>query len=174
MASAYKPRPAAALDFSGSGTVPPGDPPMAQDAIALLESDHRRVEELFREFKSLGAADPAAKLQLAQVICMELTLHTMVEEEIFYPAVANATGDAQMVEHAVKEHQEVKDLIARVPTAPNLEGAMEAIRQHVQHHVDEERRVMFAKAKASGMELATLGGRIEARRAEVATAVHEA
>jgi hypothetical protein len=42
------------------------------------------------------------------------------------------------------------------------------------HHVDEERRGMFAKAKACGMELATLGGRIQTRRAEVATSVHEA
>jgi hemerythrin superfamily protein len=146
---------------------------MAQDAIALLEADHKRVEELFSEFKS-SRGDPAAKLALAQVICAELTLHTMVEEEIFYPAYASATGDQQMVEHALKEHQEVKDLIARVPKADNLDGAIEAIRQHVMHHVEEERRGMFAKARSCGMELATLGGRIQARRAEVATAVQEA
>lgn len=146
---------------------------MAQDAIALLDADHQRVEELFREFKSAGG-DPAAKLHLAQVICMELTLHSMVEEEIFYPAFASATNDDQLVEHALKEHQQVKDLIARVPSAENLDGAMEAIRQHVQHHVEEERRGMFAKARACGMELATLGGRIQTRRAEVAAAVQEA
>jgi hypothetical protein len=145
---------------------------MAQDAIALLESDHHRVEELFRDFKSAG--DPAAKLHLAQVICMELTLHVMVEEEIFYPAFARATGDEQMVEHALKEHQEVKDLIARVPTAEKLDGAIEAIKQHTLHHVEEERRGMFAKARASGMELATLGGKIQARRAEVAEAIQAA
>jgi hemerythrin superfamily protein len=145
---------------------------MAQDAIALLEADHHRVEALFGEFKS--AADPAARLHLAQIICMELTLHAMVEEEIFYPAFAKATGDAQMLEHALKEHQEIKDLIARVLTAENLDGAIEAVRQHTLHHVEEERRGMFAKAKASGMELATLGGRIQTRRAEVADAIQEA
>lgn len=146
---------------------------MSQDAIALLESDHQRVEELFREFRSMGGADPAAKLQVAQVICMELTLHSMVEEEIFYPAVAHATGDQQMVEHAIEEHQQVKELIARIPDAANLDGAIEALRQHVQHHVDEERREMFAKAKSCGMELATLARRMESRRAEVATAIQE-
>ena len=147
---------------------------MAKDAIALLEADHQRVEQLFKEFKSHAGGDRAAKLQLAQVICAELTLHAMVEEEIFYPAFARATGDEQLVEHATKEHDEVKELIARVPEAENLDGAVEALRQHVQHHVDEERRGMFVKARASGMELATLGGRIEARRAEVAAAVQEA
>ena len=145
---------------------------MAQDAIALLEADHHRVEELFSEYKS--ASEPATKLHLAQIICMELTLHTMVEEEIFYPAFARATGDEQMLEHALKEHQEVKDLIARVLTAENLDGAIEAVKQHVFHHVEEERRGMFAKARASGMELATLGGRIQTRRAEVAEAIQEA
>lgn len=145
---------------------------MAQDAIALLEADHHRVEELFREYKAAG--DPAAKLHVAQVICMELTLHAMVEEEIFYPAFASATGDQEMLEHALEEHQEVKDLIARVPTAENLDGAVEAIKQHTLHHVEEERRGMFAKARASGMELATLGGRIQTRRAEVAEAIQDA
>lgn len=145
---------------------------MAQDAIALLEADHHRVEELFRDFKS--AAEPAAKLHLAQIICMELTLHAMVEEEIFYPAFAQATGDEQMLEHALKEHRDVKELIARVLTSDNLDGAIEAIKQHTLHHVEEERRGMFAKAKASGMELATLGGRIQTRRAQVAETIQEA
>ena len=145
---------------------------MAQDAIALLEADHHRAEELFTEYKSAG--DPEAKLHLAQIICMELTLHAMVEEEIFYPAFAQATGDQQMLQHALKEHQEIKDLIARVLTAENLDGAIEAVKQHTLHHVEEERRGMFAKAKASGMELATLGGRIQTRRAEVADTIQEA
>ena len=85
---------------------------MAQDAIALLEADHHRVEELFRDFKSAGG-NPTAKFDIAQTICMELTLHAMVEEEIFYPAFAAATGDeeSEMVEHANSEHQKVKELL---------------------------------------------------------------
>lgn len=146
---------------------------MAQDAIALLEADHQHVEGLYREFKSAGG-DPAARLHMAQIICMELTLHTMVEEEIFYPAFAHATGDQQLVERARKEHEHVKDLIARVPQAENLDGAMEAIWRHALAHIEEERRDIFTKAKSCGMELATLGGRIQGRRAEVATTVQEA
>ena len=146
---------------------------MAQDAIALLEADHQRVEALFKEFKSAGG-DPAARFAIAQVICSELTLHSMVEEEIFYPAYAAATGDQQVVDHATQEHQVVKDLIAKVPQAESLEGTMEVLMRHVMHHVEEERRGMFAKAKASGMELATVGRRIETRRAEVTASVQEA
>jgi hemerythrin superfamily protein len=146
---------------------------MAQDAIALLEADHQRVEGLFRDFKSAGG-DSAAKLHLAQIICMELTLHTMVEEEIFYPAFALATGDEQLVERARKEHQHVKELIARVQDADNLDGAVQAVCRHALEHIEEERRDIFTKARSCGMELATLGGRIQGRRAEVATAVQAA
>jgi hemerythrin superfamily protein len=146
---------------------------MAHDAIALLDADHQRVEGLFREFKSAGH-DPAAKLDMAQIICMELTLHSMVEEEIFYPAFASATGDEQLVDHARADHAKLKELIARVPEAANLDGAMEVIRRAVMEHVEEERRDMFTRAKACGMELATLGGRIQTRRDEIATAVQEA
>jgi iron-sulfur cluster repair protein YtfE (RIC family) len=146
---------------------------MAQDAIALLEADHQRVEGLFRDFKSAGG-DAAAKLHLAQIICMEITLHSMVEEEIFYPAFAAATGDEQLVERARKEHQRVKELIERVQDAENLDGAVEAVCRNAFEHIEEERRDIFTKAKSCGMELATLGGRIQTRRAEVAAAVQAA
>ena len=104
---------------------------------------------------------------------MEITLHAMVEEEIFYPAVAQATGEA-IVAHALEEHQKVKSLIAKVPEAENLDGAMAVIMKYVLEHVEEERRDIFAKARASNMELATLGGRIQTRRAEVADTIQEA
>jgi hypothetical protein len=146
---------------------------MAQDALALLEADHQRVEGLYKEFKSAGG-DAAARLHMAQIICMELTLHAMVEEEIFYPAFAHATGDEKIVDHALQEHGRLKELIARVPDAANLDGAIDAVCRTAFEHIEEERRDMFAKARACGMELATLGGRIQARRAEVAAAVQEA
>jgi hypothetical protein len=68
----------------------------------------------------------------------------------------------------------VKELIANVPSAQNLDGAIEALRTHVLEHVEEERSGMFVKAKSCGMELATVGGRIQTRRAEVAATVQAA
>src|SRR5690349_15944100 len=115
---------------------------MAQDALALLEADHQRVQDLFRDFKS-ATGDPAAKLHMAQIICMEITLHSMVEEEIFYPAFALATGDEQLVQRARKEHQHVKELIARVQSAENLDGAVKTVCRHALAHIEEERRDIF-------------------------------
>ena len=144
---------------------------MAQDAIALLEADHQRVETLFRNFQS---ADPQAKFDLGQVICMELTLHAMLEEELFYPAFAQATGDQELLQHALEDHQEVKELIARVPQGGDLDKLVTEIVQNTLEHVEEERTEIFPKAKSSGMDLVALGQQMEARRAEVAAAVQEA
>lgn len=146
---------------------------MAKDAINLLDADHVRVESLFRDFQSQDL-DPATKLDIAQVICMELTMHAMLEEELFYPAFAQATGDREMVEHARTEHQEVMDLIAQVPNAPDVGAVMNLIQKSTMEHVEEERRDMFAKARSSGMDLDALARQLEVRKNELTTTIHQA
>ncbi|HEY4075459.1 MAG TPA: hemerythrin domain-containing protein, partial [Rhizomicrobium sp.] len=71
-----------------------------QDAIALLKADHRKVEELFEKYESARSK----KADLAKQICMELTIHTMIEEEIFYPACREAGVESDMMDEANVEH----------------------------------------------------------------------
>ena len=61
------------------------------DAIALLKADHRQVEEWFSQFDKTNSK--SKKQQLAARICDALTVHTTIEEEIFYPAFIEATGE---------------------------------------------------------------------------------
>ncbi len=75
--------------------------PAKLDAIALLKADHRKVEGLFEKFESAKSA--SAKKSLAQEICTELCVHTMIEEEIFYPACKGKVEEDQMDE-AYVEH----------------------------------------------------------------------
>lgn len=145
---------------------------MAQDAIELLEADHQRVEVLFRDFQT-SRADPATKLDLAQIICMELALHATLEEELFYPAFAEASGDAQAVQHAREEHQQVKELIAQVPRAPDLDVIVKQIADTMLSHMQEERLALFPRARSSGLDVDALGRQIERRNAEFA-ATHQA
>jgi hemerythrin superfamily protein len=146
---------------------------MAQDAIALLEADHQRVETLFREFQA-SKADQATKLDMAQIICMELTMHSTLEEELFYPAFAKASGDQQLVQHALEEHQQVKDLIAQVPQSQNLDTVVTQIATNMLKHIEEERRDLFPKTQSLGMDVAALGQQMETRRAELAQVHQEA
>ena len=144
---------------------------MAQqdDALALLDADHIRVERLFTQYKT--AADSGRKRILAHEICHELTLHTQLEEEIFYPAFRQATGDDQLVQHSEQEHQHAKELVAKVEADQTNAKLMLELEDAVLHHVNDEREKMFPAArKAKGMDLMRLARQLELRRSELLVA----
>ena len=82
------------------------------DAIALLKEDHRKVEDLFE--KAEKARDEDRKKMLVQQICTELMIHSMVEEEIFYPACKGKIEDEDVLDEAYVEHDGAKVLIAEL------------------------------------------------------------
>src|SRR2546425_11779267 len=91
---------------------PHGKSDKPQDAIALLKADHRQVEEWFEQFEK--ARDTQRKLKLATQICNALKVHTTIEEEIFYPAFIEATGDRDLHHVAIVEHSGAKNFIAEI------------------------------------------------------------
>src|SRR4051812_35963471 len=101
-----------------------------KDACDLLDADHRAVKKMFKEFEELtqsrarGAAQK--KLDLARQICMELTVHAQIEEEIFYPAVREAIKETDALDEAEVEHQSAKDLIAQIQSMMEPDEKFEA------------------------------------------------
>lgn len=142
-----------------------------QDACTLLDTDHQKVERLFAEYQS--AQNAAKKSALAQQICMELTVHATIEEEIFYPAFVAATRDNKLIEEAQEEHQEARDLITEIEDGDNIEPLMAKLQKAIEHHVKEERTEMFPKArKATGMDLPALAAQLETRKQELMANYH--
>ena len=141
------------------------------DAVQLLKADHRQVEEWFEQFESSRSDDKKEKL--AHKICTALTVHTQIEEEIFYPAYLEATGDDEMHDEAHVEHQGAKNLIAEIeagkPGEEMWEAKVSVLSEMIKHHVHEEemRDGMFAKAKKSGMDLDEIGMQMAERKAEL-------
>src|SRR5215213_8769941 len=86
----------------------------SQDAIALLKDDHRKVEKLFKDFES--AKGDGRKEKLAREICLELTVHSMIEEEIFYPA-CDGKVDEDLLKESYVEHDAAKVMIAEIDAA---------------------------------------------------------
>ena len=85
------------------------------DAVDLLIDDHKQVKKLFKEFEKLSKKnDTKGKVEIAKRICNELTIHTRIEEEIFYPALREAMNEKDMIDEAVVEHATCKDLIAQI------------------------------------------------------------
>ena len=138
-----------------------------QDACTLLDNDHQKVEQLFAEYQSAGN-DQSRKSRLAQTICMELTVHATIEEEIFYPAFRKAAGDNELVDEAEQEHHEARDLITEIEDAEQMHPLMAKLQKAIEHHVKEERDEMFPKArKTPGLDLMTLGAQLESRKREL-------
>lgn len=141
---------------------------MAQqdDACTLLDEDHNEVVRLFEQYKA--AHDAARQKLLARQICHELMVHMRIEEEIFYPAFGKATGDADLLREATREHQEARELIANVEQQPADAKLMLELEDAILHHVNDEREKMFPKArKTAGLNLMQLAAQLEARKAEL-------
>lgn len=141
----------------------------SHEATALLTADHKLVSGLFADYEK--ATTKAMKKKLVSQICMELSVHAQVEEEIFYPAVKKALNDHELVPEATVEHASLKWLIAQVediePDGEMYDARMTVLSEYVKHHVKEEQDEMFPKANATHLNMVELGDRITARKHEL-------
>jgi hypothetical protein len=142
-----------------------------QDAIALLKADHRAVEDLFEQFEA--AKSPARQKALALEICTELVIHTMIEEEIFYPALKGKI-ESDLLDESYVEHDGAKLMIGQImagaPGEDFFEAKVTVLSEEIEHHVHEEempKEGMFAQARASDVDLVALGAAMAARKAEL-------
>lgn len=142
-----------------------------KDAIGLLKADHREVERLFSAFESARSDD--RKSEIAEQICTALRTHTAIEEEIFYPAFLEATGDTEIHHEAEIEHAGAKHLIDEIEQTgsddDHFEARISVLKEMIRHHVKEEesRGGMFGKAQSSSMDLEALGRQLEERKLEL-------
>ncbi len=142
-----------------------------QDAVQLLTDDHRRVEQLFKEFEN--ARDDAPKEELARRICTELKVHSILEEEILYPALRGKIEDADLDE-ALVEHDGAKLLINEIEAGSAADTFFEAkvkvLKEQIEHHIEEEeseKNNIFAQARATDVDLDALADQIVVRKAEL-------
>ncbi|KQR74229.1 cation-binding protein [Burkholderia sp. Leaf177] len=154
-----------------------------QDALSMLEEEHRAVEKLFEAFERAEEHDLERKATLVQRACELLTMHAIVEEEILYPAAKDALGedDKDDVNEAYVEHFLVKTLIEKFTTMKagdeGFDATFKVLTECVNHHVEEEESELFPELRKQKLDLEAMGERIAKRRdalqnkiTEVATA----
>ena len=150
----------------------------AQDAIALLKEDHRTVEALFADFEK--AKGDGRKQKLARQICLELSVHTKIEEEIFYPACEGKVEE-DLLKEAYVEHDAAKLMIAEIMAADGagddfFDAKVKVLQEEIEHHVEEEEKgpksVFGQLRKSDEVDLDALGEQLAARKAEL-TAEYE-
>jgi hemerythrin superfamily protein len=143
----------------------------AQDAVALLKQDHRTVEDLFEQYEK--ASGDGRKQKLATEICTELSIHTMIEEEIFYPACEGKVEEDLLKESYV-EHDAAKVLVAEIiagePSDEFYDSKVKVLQEEIEHHVQEEEKRLeglFSQARAAGLDMDALGEQLLARKEEL-------
>jgi hypothetical protein len=150
---------------NGASTSPDASP------TDMLSADHRHVEQLFSSFEK--ATDAAQKSQLAAQICTELMVHTLIEEEIFYPACRDHMEE-RVLEEAQVEHDAAKALIIEIragsPDDQYYDAKVKVLSDEIKHHVQEEEKPndgIFAKAKEGGVATPDLAKRLAARKQQL-------
>jgi hypothetical protein len=142
-----------------------------QDAIALLKADHRAVEELFEKFEKATASE--RKRKLAEEICLELSVHAEIEEEIFYPACEGKV-DEDLLKESYVEHDGAKVLITEImnggPSDEFYDAKVRVLQEEIEHHVEEEEKRLeglFAQARKAELDMDALGQQLASRKAEL-------
>jgi hemerythrin superfamily protein len=141
------------------------------DAISVLKADHRQVTTWFAQFAKSDST--SNKQRLASDICEALTVHTTIEEEMFYPAFLAATQDKDIHHEAMVEHDGAKMLIAQIQGMSAEDDYFDAkvtvLSEMIKHHVKEEEKPggMFAEARKSDMDLQALGEQLLDRKKEL-------
>ena len=136
----------------------------SRDALQMLADDHRTVEALFEKYDN--ALGEAAQQKIVQQICQELTIHAMVEEQVFYPAIRDVVDD-DMMDEAQVEHDSAKTLILSLqqgtPSDPYYDAKVSVLKEQVEHHVYEEERQrgsIFAQVRKADIDLVALGAQM--------------
>ncbi len=142
-------------------------------ALELLKRDHADVDLMFKQYEdAVEAGNNATKAAVAAGICDALTVHAMVEEEIFYPSVRRGHGETRdLIDEAAVEHQSLKDIIGRLQSTtladPLYDAGVKVLSEYVKHHVKEEENELFPMVAKMDIDLERLGARMHARKVEL-------
>jgi hypothetical protein len=128
------------------------------------------VQDLFEQFEK--AREDKRKQTLAARICMELTIHARIEEEIFYPAAREALRkDGDLLDEAEVEHDSAKELIAQIESGKPGDDLWDAkvtvLGEYIKHHVKEEQTEMFPKVRGTKLDLRGLGEQLLQRKEQL-------
>jgi hemerythrin superfamily protein len=139
------------------------------DAIKLLKDDHKEVKGYFSQYEKLQ--NETEKQALADRICLALTVHALIEEEIYSPSAREAIDDDDLLDEAEVEHASAKQLIAEIQAMKAGDRLFDAkvtvLGEYVNHHVEEEEGEMFPESRDSDLDLKALGVQLADRKAEL-------
>jgi hemerythrin-like domain-containing protein len=146
----------------------------SQDILKMLSEDHKKVKKMFDKFEKMKEEedqDVEAKEMLVEMCCAELTVHAQLEEELFYPALRDAIDDMDLIDEAEVEHASAKQLIGELnsmqPDDELYDAKFTVLGEYVKHHIEEEEKEIFPKAKKADLDLEAMAEEARTRKQEM-------
>jgi hemerythrin-like domain-containing protein len=140
------------------------------NGLELLKEDHRKVQELFGQVKTIG--NERQRKQLYYKIKVELDTHTYIEEKVLYATLKKYKEFKEMALVAVEEHLQVKNLLREIDRlsegSERFEPKLMVLIENVNHHIKKEEGEMFPEVEGrfSEGQLEDLGQSLEAAKKE--------
>jgi hemerythrin-like domain-containing protein len=128
------------------------DDPHPADAIAMLKVDHQRIRDLFAHYEA--TTNPKAQWTIAEEVLGELEVHAQLEEQVFYPAIADQSDEGErLAQGSLEEHQILRQLIhelrAMGPQIHGFDAQFNVLIQNVEDHVEYEEAELFPFAQVT-------------------------
>lgn len=148
----------------------------ALDAMDLLMQDHREVESLLREFE-YRRENGEDTTEVIETVCAELATHDALENDIFYPAVSDASGAEEievLLDEAEDAHDHVLDLIEELEQmdgdVTKRNACFGLLAERVKQHILQEEGELFPKVRLlEKLDLDSLTAQMKARMSELTT-----
>jgi hemerythrin superfamily protein len=122
------------------------------NALDLIKDDHDRLKKMFK--RALAADDAGTRSELLHQIRAELVAHERMEEDIFYPALRDASEKAKdIVLEGYEEHHVIDLILDEMFTVPEdadqWSAKLKVLHENLEHHIEEEEGEMFKRARKS-------------------------
>ena len=150
------------------------DIPTAQKPVlSMLLDDHRKVKKIFKDFQS--EKDDSNKQAMVEEACKELTVHTSIEEQKFYPFLREQDPDTfgDLLNEAKVEHASAKDLISQLqgmsPDDDLFDATFTVLGEYVNHHITEEEDELFPKVISKKIDLSEIQTDMEQLKEQLMT-----
>lgn len=138
--------------------------------LVLLRADHARVRAMFHAFAMLDRDEEAQRERAVDELCDALSLHALLEDELFYPALRGVVDDS-LLEDAALEHDSMRELVEQLaslfPDDDYFDVSVAVLAEEVERHVAFEENLLFPALARSGADQQALGWRLQARRADI-------
>lgn len=137
---------------------------MHDDAIDILIIEHEEVTALFEQFRGLSVRSTESKKRIAIDICDALSVHALLEQDIFYPAARSVLKDVDLIAQSIVEHASARELIERIrvmePENELFDATVKVLWDQVSRHAREEEEKMFPRLRKSKLDLIAIGARM--------------